>query len=221
MRRSCSSICPDFTSFAETARPASWPSCWPSIVSSFRRRSSDHGGTVDQVHRHGSWRYSGNRGPGETTRTARSMRARSGRRAQRLEESNVERLLGPPCCHWPALRHGSRGVLDNSCHSEFTVIGDAGYVAQRAGNPSEFARSSLGISSDLVVRLQAPVPDATWMSLRSALCKGEGSPSMSGICSMLKSPTAEHRRLRNGRSQTARQRWLSNLAEPRLTSVCE
>lgn len=75
----------------------------------------------------GSWRYSGNRGPGEND-ADRALAcaldlvdALSDWRNQKLSNgySALHAAIG--------LHYGTvvGGVLDNSCHSEFTVIGDA------------------------------------------------------------------------------------------------
>lgn len=100
------------------------------------------------------------------------------------------------------------GVLDSGCHSEFTVIGDAVNVAQRLETLAKSLDSPLVISSDLVVRLQTPVPDATWMSLKSASLQGRRLPiDVWYMLEALNPRAAEHvPAYETGVSQTARQR---------------
>ncbi|AAK65225.1 adenylate cyclase [Sinorhizobium meliloti] len=168
----------DFTSFAETATARELAF----VLAEYRQLVSqtifDHGGTVDKFIGDGVMAVFGQ--PRPTDDDADRALACALDLVDTLSDwrSHGVRIGYPALDAAIGLHYGTvvGGVLDSGCHSEFTVIGDAVNVAQRLETLAKSLDASLVISSNLVARLQSPVPPAAWMSVTSAALPGRRLP---------------------------------------------
>ncbi|MCA1408987.1 adenylate/guanylate cyclase domain-containing protein [Ensifer sp. IC3342] len=168
----------DFTSFAETVAARELTS----VLAEYRQLVSqtifDHGGTVDKFIGDGVMAVFGQ--PRSAEDDADRALACALELVDALNDwrSQAVRNGYPALDAAIGLHYGTvvGGVLDSGCHSEFTVIGDAVNVAQRLETLAKSLDAPLVISSDLVARLQSPVPTAAWMSLKSAALPGRRLP---------------------------------------------
>jgi adenylate cyclase len=168
----------DFTSFTETATARELAF----VLAEYRQLVSqtifDHGGTVDKFIGDGVMAVFGQ--PRPTEDDADRALACALDLVDTLSDwkSHGFRNGHPALDAAIGLHYGTvvGGVLDSGCHSEFTVIGDAVNVAQRLETLAKSLDAPLVISCDLIARLQAPVPTAAWMSLKSAALPGRRLP---------------------------------------------
>ncbi|NRP74691.1 Adenylate cyclase 1 [Ensifer psoraleae] len=168
----------EFTSFAETATARELAF----VLAEYRQLVSqtifDHGGTVDKFIGDGVMAVFGQPRPTENDADRALACALDLVDALNDWRHHSVRNGYPVLDAAIGLHYGTvvGGVLDSGCHSEFTVIGDAVNVAQRLETLAKTLDAPLVISSELVARLQSPVPAAAWVPLRSAALQGRRLP---------------------------------------------
>ncbi len=168
----------DFTRFAEAA-PAPELAF---VLAEYRQLVSqtifEHGGTVDKFIGDGVMAVFGQPRPKEDD-AGRALAC-----ALDLVDILTDWKNHNACNNHPALDAGIGlhygtvvgGVLDSGCHSEFTVIGDAVNVAQRLESMTKTLQVPLVVSASLMCRLQAPAPEAAWISHEAVVLPGRRLP---------------------------------------------